>query len=158
MQTSLSMALAKVGATSGVQLLLAEVRAAGPALKDFEERGDVKGWAAYDALDKIRNPGCIQLLNKVLKSSQPGGIDCAATGHALAAMGHPVATQSCLQWVQAQVIDVGAFVDGWLSIMRDRTSVRLAESVLKNGTFEDVRNRDALERVLREWHAHRTME
>lgn len=158
MQASLSMALAKVGAASGVQMLLAEVRAAGPDLKDFEERGDHKAWAAYDALDKIRNPGCVQLLDQVLKGSQPGGIDCAAAGHALAAMGHPAATQSCLQWVQAQVIDVGFFVDGWLSIMRDRTFVRLAESVLKNGAFADPRNRSALERVLREWHAHRPSE
>ena len=135
--------------------LLEEIRSTGPKLADFEAQASDKAWAAFDALEKFRNPSSVDFLSRVFHAGGLGGIDCVAAGHALAAMGHPAGTRACLGWVQAQTQDVSPLVDGWLGRMRDRASVRLVDWASKDGAFANELNKVALGRVLAEWHANR---
>jgi len=153
--SALSMALAKVGAASGVRLLIEEVEHAGRTLDEYEARATDKAWIAFSALEQVRNPAAVPSLELILSQNAPGSTSNAAAGFALSSMGQPDATKAILRWAQAANMDVGPLIFDWLIKMRDVGSVALVETALKEARFASSENKDALERTFSTWRSQR---
>ncbi|TAN35323.1 hypothetical protein EPN27_04080, partial [Patescibacteria group bacterium] len=96
--TALSIALAKVGAPTSIEVLVKDVLRGGLTIPEFEQRNDMMAWAAYNALERVRNERSVPVLERALMEGQPGGMDMVASGWALAHMGQPEATKVLLDW------------------------------------------------------------
>ena len=153
----LSLALAKIGAPKSVELLLNEVLRGSRTIPEFEQRNDPRAWAAFDALEKIRNVRAIPVLERCLRQSSVGSMELVTSGRALAFMGQPGATSVLIQWAQGFPQDGSSLIDDWLSRMRDQTSVDLLGAASATGSFVNAANRVALQKTLATWKAHRSL-
>lgn len=152
---ALGLGLAKVGAASGIDLLLQEIVTAGQTIPEFEARNAEKAWVAFESLEHVRNPNVRQVLEARLNMSSPESIVTAAVGFALSTMGDSEATGVLLRWVQNSSANVSPFVHDWFVRTRDTGSIDLISKEIELGLFHNPQNKEALRKTLSEWKAHR---
>lgn len=157
MSRALANGIAKIGAPSGVELLLAEVVKHGPAIGDFEKRNDPQAWAAFNSLRHISNPAAIAVLSRGLRDQAPGNLELSAAGWALANMGLPEATDTMLAWSVTSSDVTASLLKDWLLRIRDLRSEELLAQKLSDPAFlpANSQRRAAVEAALRTLQASR---
>ena len=151
MSRAVANGMAKIGAPSGVELLLSEVMKRGQTISDFEKQNDAQAWAAFDSLQLIRNPAAIAVLSRGLRDQAGGNLELSASGWALANMGLPEATDVILAWSVHSSESTAILIKDWLSRIRDLRSEEILAQKVNDPLFlpTDSQRRAVVEAVLR---------
>lgn len=122
---ALALALAKVGAESGVDLLLRAVAETGQSVKTISSGSGGRAAAALAATSSIRNPEALAVLTRYFRSHKAMDAAFVASGEALASMGHPEATTVLLKWVESAPDEAAELASRWAGRARDQDSIQL---------------------------------
>lgn len=145
---SVAQAMARIGAPESVAILLQAVAQSDQSAETLARQArmsetDARALAAWNVLDLIRNPEAIPVLKQGLH--QGNALLSQAGGDALAAMGHPAATATLLQWAQQADDAAEPQVTQWINRVRDGGSKQLLrENLSSNPPYHSQRVRKAL--------------
>lgn len=154
--TVLGFSIASVGSQQALELLFSQIKSGGQTVREFEQKADDKAWVAFGSLEQVRNPAALSFLNSELSTGPPDSITTSAAGYCLAKMGQPEATAILLRYVQRSPADVSGYVADWFALMRDGSSVELANTAIKQAEFANQQNKGALSAALSVWLAYRS--
>ncbi len=129
---TLALAIARIGAPDGVNLLLDTLASGGASIEEIEAARQPHVLAAVQALASVRNPDAAALLRQRMEHSQPENPVFLASGNALANIGGPAATQALLDWAQNATAETSDLARRWFSRLRDNRSIALAQARLAN--------------------------
>jgi hypothetical protein len=144
---SAAVGLAKVGAATGVQLLVDEVLRTGQTVQGLYDLKDAQGEAAFLALVKVRNPNAIPILSAGLLNANSSDVNQYVCGLALASMGRGKATQVLLQWAVTATDEDVAWAEQWFGKLRDTASFDMVAAALNPTTgvaFNSAKIRNAV--------------
>lgn len=144
---SAAVGLAKVGAASGVQLLVDDVLRTGQTVQGLNDIKDAQGEAAFLALVKIRNPNAIPILSAGLLNANSSEVNQYVCGLSLASMGRGEATQVLLQWAVTATDEDVAWAEQWFGKLRDTASFDMIAAALNQTTgvaFNSAKIRNAV--------------
>lgn len=146
---ALALALAKVGAESGVELLLRAVADTGQSVKAISSGPSGRAAAAFAATSSIRNPEALPVLTRYFRTTKPMDAAFVASGEALASMGHPKATRILRQWVESAPDEAAGLVSRWVGRARDQQSMQLwREAVIQQAPFGSPQVHERVKEVL----------
>ena len=163
---TLASTLARVGAPSGVELLISDVRKIGNTIQYLEqwknsterfEKNDienVKILSAAAALTKISNTHALSTLERGLGNQSPDNFELFISGAIMMNMGRPEATQAVLDWAYQREDNVSSLISLWFPEVRDLASLRVLMNA-EEKRFVNQANKDAVQEVLeRHYIAH----
>lgn len=134
----LAVALARVGAPQGVNILIQSI---------YEQPGSIMAQTARYALSELRNPDAIPTLKYNLSININTEV-YIASGTALASMGDPRATQVLLDWAQIAPDSQNAQIGEWFTQLRDTNSIRIATECLEHCSFASAVVRNTLTHII----------
>ena len=137
-------AAAKVGAPSGVDLLLNTV--ASKTLDTTHQRQAI----AFSAIQKVRNPDAVSVLADWFRQYSMGEAAFEASGMALARVGSPAATQVLLDWAQGAPAEASSRVRTWFKGIHDTASVQLLRASLASKDFKSSEVREVVTDIIGE--------
>lgn len=145
---ALAIALAKVGCSSTVELLMQEIAKGATSVPEFEAKATAKSWAAIESIGMIRNAQCIGVLAMYLQGDLSSEVNIIAAGEALSQIGQPEATMAIINWAKRSEVDNSHYITFWLKRMRDEGSMALAAGADIGVDYRLDENRSA---VLNAW-------
>ncbi len=131
---TLASAIARIGANSGVELLL-DALANGGSLDEIGADKSPDVLTAAQALATVRNPAAVPLLHNRLMQAEVGTPIYLASGNALANIGGEAATQALLDWARIASDDSAGLARRWFSRIRDTASMEAATRFLDDKTI-----------------------
>jgi hypothetical protein len=142
LRSAIALAIAKIGAPSGVDVLLGTV--AGKASAE-----DEAGQAAALSMGKIHNPHAVPVLAQWFQRYPMGKAMFEIIGGTLANLGSPDATQVLLNWARQAPAEAAPLLGPWFKGLHDTTSIQLVREALSEGdAFQSPRVRQAITSVL----------
>jgi hypothetical protein len=145
LQYALALAIAKVGAPSGVEMLLTEIAKDGRTVAEIYKGGNVGALTALEAMNEVRNPDVLPVLAKWFTTRSEDEAAFVASGEALASMGSPEATRILLDWAKHAPDEAAPLVGKWTSMARDTESLKLLrDAELKTDFFSSARVRQTI--------------
>ena len=127
---ALANGLAKVGTPTGVQLLVNEILHSAQTIQDLSDLKDLRGQAAFLALNKVRNPNAVSIFANGLLNADSSELERYVCGLSLAAMGKAEATQVLLRWAATASDQETPWAEQWFGKMRDAASFDLVGASL----------------------------
>lgn len=155
LKESIGLSLARVGAPSAVRLLLTDVLVGGRTIEEFEVRKTRSALVAFDALSEVTNPTAVPVLAEAIRKGGDQEMTVVAAWASLSHMGLAQASAELLLWTQEALIDVGAFPNEWVLMVRDEASVPLIANAVTSGVFANEANRARLRESLDQWRRDR---
>jgi len=142
LQYALALAIAKVGAPSGVEMLLTEIANDGRTVAEILEGDNMRALTALEAMNGVRNPDVLPVLTKWFTNRREDDAAFVASGEALASMGSPEATRILLDWAKHAPDEAAPLVGKWTSMARDTESLKLLrDAEAKTDFFSSARVR-----------------
>ncbi len=122
-------AIAKLGTSGGVKILLDEVVRGGQTRSQFKSNADMKSQFALIPLSSVRSEASVALLAQGMHGS-PEDMRLFASGKTLANISRPASTKVLVDWA-IQADDTNAvLVEDWLSRLRDTDSRKIVRYLL----------------------------
>lgn len=139
----ISITLAKIGAPSGIKLLIQN------AIKN-----GLNSIEAYD-LNEVRNLNAIPILAHGLRGQSINDTELLLSGNTLAEMGQPDATDVIITWARNVGADKASLVKVWLSKVRDEASLKIINDSLNGDLhFKSTDIKNAIKETLDEYNAN----
>jgi HEAT repeat protein len=144
--TSVAIAIGKVGAPKGVDLLV-WAASSNPPQNDFRAR------AAARALSEVKNPNAVPALAAILLSQPSTGAASRLASDTLAGMGIAPAGNALLSWLQIADATVGPLVHRYVVQTRTEEMLQIWQSAISPTIpFRSESNREAVRLGLIEYH------
>ncbi len=144
-------AIAKLGTSGGVKVLLDDVLRGGQTRSYFKSNADLKSQIALMALDQVRSDSSIALLAQGMKGSSDD-MRLFASGETLTNISSPASTKVLVDWaVQADDTDA-ILVENWLSRLRDTDSRKVVRYLFIDPvTFHSDQVKQAVARAIKSY-------
>jgi HEAT repeat protein len=133
-----AVAMAKVGAPSGIKLLLSSALATDP-------QSDQRKQAALNALPEARNPHAVPILTDLLANQPPTSESSKLASSILAEMVFPVAAKSLVNWLQTADASAAPLALSYAVNARTPTLLQACQAALDPSVpFRSEQNREAI--------------
>lgn len=144
-------AIAKLGTSGGVKILLDEVVRGGQTRSQFKSNADMKSQFALISLSSVRSEASVALLAQGMHGS-PEDMRLFASGETLANISRPASTKVLVDWA-VQADDANAvLVEDWLSRLRDTDSRKIVRYLFIDPvTFRSEQVKQAVARVIKSY-------
>ena len=146
---SVAFAMAKVGAPSGVELLMSSALAPGP-------QDDFRASAAREALAEMLNSDAVPTLSARLANDTPTDTASILASSTLLAIGDEIASKAILNWLQNADESAAPLAHDFVARTRTPAQLEAWESALNPAVrFRSEKNREAVRVGLAEFHKSR---
>jgi len=136
----IAIAIANIGAPSGIQLLL----------KDAIVNGNES--APAHALLGTRNLNAIPVLAKGLRNQRSSDVELIVSGNTLAEMGSSEATKVIINWAKSTDVDNTTLIKNWILKIRDEGSFQVvSDSLASNVYFKNIEIKNAIQDAFSEY-------
>jgi hypothetical protein len=149
---SVAVAMAKVGAPSGVDLLISSALASG-----FQD--EIRANAAREALGEMLNSSAVPVLSARLSNETPTDTASVLASSTLVAIGDEIAAKALLNWLQNANESVAQLAHDYTIQTRTPAQLEAWELALNPAVpFRSEKNREAIRTGLAEFHKSRKSE